>query len=359
MNILLIRLSSMGDVIHVLPALRALRTSFPKATLGWVVEDTHAQLLSGLPEIDRLYVVSRSRSHGSLKGQWHLAREMRSRMRQVPWDVAIDFQGLWKSLRVARWSGAKKILGYTPSPEKTHWFYTDTIRLQTMNRHAVDRHLDLLGLLGCSVRYASHRGEFERDFSLPIQPAHRMKADELLSGLKLLPGQPRVLLNFSARKPANQWGYTRFAELADRLLQEGFSPVLTGGPEDHEGEKAILDLLGKPLPSLVGKCGLLDLAAVMTQFDVLVTGDTGPMHVAVSAKLPVVAIFGPANPARTGPYSPTAVVLQEPFHCQPCYLRECKFKQHPAPCMLEITAEQVLMEVKRMCLNRLPESHTL
>ena len=357
MNILLIRLSSMGDVIHVLPALRALRISFPKATIGWVVEDAHAQLLSGLPEIDRLYVISKRRSHGSWKEQWNLAREMRSRLREVHWDVAIDFQGLWKSLRVARWSGAKRLLGYAPNPEKTHWFYTDKVPLPTMNRHAVDRHLDLIGLLGCSVRYASYRGEFERDFTLPIQPSHRMKADEILSGLKLPADQPRVLLNFSARKPANQWGPGRFAELADRLLQEGLSPVLTGGPDDHDGEKVILDLLGKPLPSLVGKCGLLDLAAVMARFDVLVTGDTGPMHVAVCAGLPVVAVFGAANPVRTGPYSPTAVVLQEPYQCQPCYRRECKFKQHPAPCMVDITAEQVLQEVNRFCLR--PSSRSL
>jgi heptosyltransferase I len=349
MNILIIRLSSMGDVIHVLPALRALRTSFPDATLGWVVEDAHAQLLSGLSEIDRLYVISRSRSHGSWREQRVLAREMRSRLREIEWDVAIDFQGLWKSLRVARWSGAKRILGYAPSSEKTHWLYTDRVRLATMDRHAVDRHLDLLGVLGCSVRYASHRGEFERDFSLPVQPSHRVKAEEVLFSLSLPPGQPRVLLNFSARKPANQWGHERFAELANRLIEEGFAPVLTGGPDDREGERAILELVGKPLPSLVGKCGLLELAAVMTHFDVLVTGDTGPMHVAVCASLPVIALFGPANPVRTGPYSPTAVVLQEPYQCQPCYLRDCKFKQQPPPCLLEITAEQVLQEVRMIC----------
>ncbi len=349
MNILLIRLSSMGDVLHVLPALRALRTSFPEATLGWVVEDAHAQLLSGLPELDRLYVVARARSHGGWRERRALAKEMRSRLREVRWDVAIDFQGLWKSLMVARWSGAERILGYAPSPEHTHWFYTDKVHLPTLDRHAVDRHLDLLGTLGCAVRYASHRGEFRRDFSLPIQPSQRAKAEEILTGLDLPAGRPRVLLNFSARKPANQWGVERFAELANLLIGEGYAPVLTGGSDDREGEKAILEAVGRPLPSLVGKCNLLELAAVMTHFDVLVTGDTGPMHVAVSAGLPIVALFGPANPVRTGPYSPSAVVLQEPFHCQPCYARECKFKQLPPPCMIEITADQVLLEVLKAC----------
>lgn len=339
----------MGDVIHVLPALRALRTAFPEATLGWVVEDVHAQLLSGLPELDRLYVIPRAKSHGSWRQRRQLAREMRTRLREVHWDVAIDFQGLWKSLIVAWWSGADRILGYAPSPEKTHWFYTDKVVLPTMDRHAVDRHLDLLGALGCPVRYASHRGEFERDFSLPIQPAHRSKVEGLLKAMDLPPGQPRVLLNFSARKAANQWGPQRFAELADLLQTEGFTPVLTGGPDDRDGEKVILDLVGKPLASLVGKCGLLELAAAMQHFDVIVTGDTGPMHVAVSAGLPVVALFGPANPVRTGPYSPSAVVIQEPFECQPCYTRGCKFKQQPPPCMAEITTEQVLIEVKRAC----------
>ncbi len=140
MNILLVRLSSLGDILHVLPSLRALRQSFPGARLGWVVEDSFKDLLSGLPELDHLYILSRERSRGSWKEQLQLGREMKSRLQQVPWDVAIDFQGLWKSLRVCRWARAKRVLGYSPSPERTHFLYTDPVPLPSMDRHAVDRH---------------------------------------------------------------------------------------------------------------------------------------------------------------------------------------------------------------------------
>lgn len=348
MNILLVRLSSLGDILHVLPSLRALRQSFPGARLGWVVEDSFKDLLSGLPELDHLYILSRERSRGSWKEQLQLGREMKSRLQQVPWDVAIDFQGLWKSLRVCRWARAKRILGYSPSPERTHFFYTDPVPLPSMDRHAVDRHLDLISTLGCSIHSASYRGEFTRDFTLPLTPANRQRAAAILSELDLPPESPRVLLNFSARKPANRWGVDRFAALADALAREGISPVLTGGPDDHEEERQILERVTIPLRSIVARGRLLDLAALMPSFDLAVTGDTGPMHIAVAMKVPVVAIFGPANPVRTGPYSPEAVVLQAPRECQPCYARTCQYKQMPPPCLTDITVEAVTGTIQKI-----------
>jgi len=348
MNILLVRLSSMGDVIHTLPAFRALRDSFPEATLGWAVEDSHSELLSGLPGLDHLYIVSRKRMKNGWKSRLDLAREMRGLMREADWDLAIDFQGLWKSLWVARWSGAKRIAGYAPSPEKTHWFYSDRVRLPSMDRHAVDRNLDLIASLGASVRHAETRSDFERDFSLPITPSHRMKASSLLAELQVENGAKRILLNFSARKPANRWGAEGFANLACALRERGYSPILTGAPGEEGEAEAVQPSLDNPIPSLVGKCSLLELAAVMEKAVALITGDTGPMHVAVSVGLPVVALFGPANPVRTGPYSPSAVVLQKPRECQPCYGRHCKFGQEPPPCMLDISVEEVVERVEEV-----------
>lgn len=345
MNILLVRLSSLGDILHVLPSLRALRQSFPSATIGWVVEDSFQDLLSGLPELDRLYILSRSRSHGSWREQSQLGREMKNRLQEIPWDVAIDFQGLWKSLRICNWANAKRTLGYAPSPEKTHHFYTDPVRLPSMDRHAVDRHLDLVSTLGCSIHSASYRGEFHRDFSLPLTPANRSCAEVILTELDLPAGAPRVLLNFSARKPANRWGVDRFAELADALHQKGIIPVLTGGPDDREEAREILERVSTPLRSIVARGRLLDLAALMPSFDAVITGDTGPMHIAVAMQVPVVALFGPANPVRTGPYSPDAVVLQMARDCQPCYARHCKFKKQPPPCLTDISVDYVVSTI--------------
>jgi ADP-heptose:LPS heptosyltransferase len=321
-----------------------------------VVEDAHASLLSGLEEVDRLYILPRKRMRKGWRGWWDVGKELKPRLREVSWDVAIDFQGLWKSLLVARWSGAKKILGYAPSPEYTHWFYSDRVHLPTMDRHAVDRNLDLVAALGASVRPASSRSDFERDFSLPIGPADRQAAAELLASLDLPNGQQLILLNFSARKPANQWGPERFAELARRIRESGKTPILTGGPDDTALEEEIQSRIDFPVRSIVGKCSLLQLAAFMKHMDALVTGDTGPMHIAVSVGLPVVALFGPANPVRTGPYAPSATVLQQPRDCQPCYGKTCKFGHQPPPCLLDIEVEEVVSELER---NKAPLPHSL
>ncbi|MCB9768488.1 MAG: glycosyltransferase family 9 protein [Candidatus Omnitrophica bacterium] len=353
MNLLILRLSSMGDVIHTLPALRALRQSFPDATIGWVVEDAHSTVLRGLPEIDHLYILNRSRLKGGWSEKRLLAKEMKSRLREVEWDVAIDFQGLWKSYLVARWSKAKRILGYAPSPEKTHWLYTDTVRLPTMDRHAVDRNLDLIQTLGASVRHAESRTDFRRDFSLPVSPGDEAAAEQVLTSLDIPPGNPKILLNFAARKEANKWGTRQYASLAKALLEEGMTPILTGGPSDIEEEQEIQNLIGAPVPSIVGKCNLMQLAAIMERADLLVTGDTGPMHIAAAMELPIVALFGPANPVRTGPYAPDSIVLQKPRDCQPCYARHCKFGEEPPPCLLDITVEEVVGEIQK-ALSKAP-----
>lgn len=346
MNLLILRLSSMGDVIHTLPALRALRASFPDATIGWVVEDAHSTVLRGLPEIDRLYLLDRARMRGGWRARRTLAAEMKERLRAVRWDVAIDFQGLWKSLLVARWSGAQRILGYSPSPERTHWLYTDRVHLPTMDRHAVDRNLDLIAALGASVRHADSRTEFERDFTLPVGPGDEGRAIEILQTLNPPDSSPRILLNFSARKEANRWGTKQFAMLARRLLEEGCFPILTGGPDDLVEEQEIQSIAGAAIPSIVGKCNLMQLAALMKRVDLLVTGDTGPMHIAAAMHLPILALFGPANPVRTGPYSPSSQVIQKPRDCQPCYARHCKFGEEPPPCLLDITVEEVMNEIR-------------
>lgn len=336
----------MGDIVHVLPAMRAIRSTFPDATLGWVVEDSFAEVIRGLPEIDRLFVLPRSRIRGSWMAWWKVGREARPRLREVQWDWAVDFQGLWKSLAVCAWSGANRTLGYAPSPEWTHLFYTDRVPLPTMNRHAVDRHLDLVAAMGASVHHADHRGGAPRDFALPLGPAHRVAADQLWDQLKIPTGTPAILVNFSARKPANQWGVDRFCELVKLLDSKGMTPILTGGPADMDQAREIESRVGTPVRSLVGKCSLLELTALMKRMDAIVTGDTGPMHLAVSAGLPVVALFGPANPVRTGPYSANAVVLQEPRACQPCYARNCKFGTHPPPCLLDLSVERVAAAVE-------------
>ncbi len=352
MNLLILRLSSMGDVIHTLPALHAIRQSFPEATIGWVVEDAHSAVLKGIPEIDRLYILDRSRLKGGWSSRKRLAKEMKSQLRDLDWDIAIDFQGLWKSLLVARWSKARRIVGYAPSSEKTHWFYSDPVRLPTMERHAVDRNLDLVETIGAKIRRAESRTEFERDFPLPLGSGDYTAANDLLASLEIPDGVPKILLNFSARKEANKWGTKQYARLAHALKEEGMSPILTGGPADVEEEKEIQTLSGEPIPSVVGKCNLMQLAAFMNRMDVFVTGDTGPMHIAAAMKLPIVALFGPANPVRTGPYAPDSVVLQKPRDCQPCYARHCKFGEEPPPCLLDITVEEVVETIQSQLLER-------
>jgi len=351
-SILIVKLSSMGDVIHTLPAVGAIRRAYPKATIGWAIERAHAGLLDAHPLVDRLVVWDRK--------NWRTARRFVSRLRETRWDVAIDFQGLLRSGLVTRLSGARRRIGYRPTRERAHWFYNDTVHLETMDRHAVERNLTLAARLegvttpGPLTRSyltggrPSAQPDEGFDFHSYMPDETRRTVDPWLTEMGFDPDTQRlVAICPDCRKAANRWPPERFVELTRRLLdRDGVRVVICGGPASRE----LCDTIAEACrPRRVwradGRFNLQASMALLARADVAVTGDTGPMHMAVAVGTRVVALFGPANPLRTGPYSDRAAVLYRHLSCSPCFARHCPLGQDPPNCMLEIGVGEVEREV--------------
>ncbi len=352
-SILIIKLSSMGDCIHTLPALVAIRKAWPQATIGWAIEQSHAELIRDHPLLDEVIPWHR----GTVRGALDFLRRLRRRR----WDVAIDFQGLLRSAVVARLSGARRRIGYRPLREGAHWFYNDPVPLETMDRHAVERNLLLAAHLEgvtappplvrpylAEQPPADTRPQRDR-FPLPLTQADRAEAAAWLSQMGYVASAHRLVVFCpDCRKPANRWPAHRFAQLADSLAANdpAVRIALCGGPGARARCDQIAEKSSVPMWRADGRFGLRASAALLEQAAVVVTGDTGPMHLAVAVGARVVALFGPANPLRTGPYCDRAIVLHRKLSCSPCFARHgCPLGDEPPRCMYEIDAQQVTAAV--------------
>jgi len=359
-RILIVKLSSMGDVIHTLPAAQALRQRFPDAHLGWVVEDAHSRIIRGQEWLDEVIVWHRHQ----LRSWPGFARELRASR----WTIAIDFQGLLRSAFIARLSGAKQVIGYHPSRELAHLLYNECVPLATMDRHAVDRNLDLVATLDAQfpglplIRpYLGGTSETPAPpqlppFPMPIDNNARSAVDQWLRDSHVsLQQQTLVILNTHARKQANCWPAENFAQLGRRLLDAGYVVALSGSPGTRALNDRIAALAGPGLLRADGCFDLMGLAELLRRSAIMITGDTGPMHVAVAVDCPVVALFGPASPLRTGPYAADAVVLDTYLECAPCFTRSCRLNPEAPPCMQAITVDSVYQTVlERLQGHRVP-----
>ncbi len=334
-RILIVKLSSLGDVLHTLPAGQLLRQAFPEAHLGWAVERAHAGLLAGQPWLDELIVWDR----GQAQGSWRFLRELCASR----WDVAIDFQGLWRSALVARVSGARRIFGHAPTKEHSHWLYHERVPLATMDRHAVERSIDLAHAVALRLRgTVPAREQVRPAFALYPGAADRLAVDEWCAAQGLRAGERLVLLNPHCRKDANRWPAERFTQLADRLLRAGHRVALVGGNVAGDVCDAIARPLSESLWRADGKFSLLATAELIRRAQVFVTGDTGPMHIAAAVGTPIVALFGPANPLRTGPFTPSAQVIYKRLPCSPCYAKaRCPLGHAIPACLAEISVDEV------------------
>jgi lipopolysaccharide heptosyltransferase I len=338
-RILIVKLSSLGDVLHTLPAGQLLRQAFPEAHIGWAVERAHSGLLAGQPWLDEPITWDR----GQPNAGWRFLRQLRA----THWDFAIDFQGLLRSALVARGSGARRSFGHAPTKEQAHWLYHERIPLPTMDRHAVERSLDLAHAVATRLGAAiPPRDHLRPTFPLYPSEADRLAVDGWLAAQCIRDSERLVLLNPHCRKDANRWPTERFTQLAERLLRAGTRVALVGGNVARDVCDAIARPLGPRLLRADGRFSLLATAELIRRADVFVTGDTGPMHIAAAVGTPIVALFGPANPLRTGPYTAKAHVIHRRLTCSPCYAKaRCPLGHAVPACMEEIEVDEVLAAV--------------
>lgn len=350
-SVLIVRLGALGDVVHALPAAQALRAALPEARLGWVVDSSQAALLRRQPWIDE--VIEWNRHY------WTALRSFFGRLRSTRWDAAIDFQGSLRSGLVAYFSGAKRRIGFAPSLESAHLFYTECLLLETLDCHPVERNLDLAARLGGVapqppldrpyLRDEAPRQDHRAARLFPLNPT-----DDELEAVKawrqtrdFVPGRDRlVVLNPYASRQANRWPVMHFIQLAQRLLRlPNVRVALSGGRSARETCDQIAEPFGEEIWRADGRFSPLGTAALFSQADVVVTGDTGPMHLAAAAGAPIVALFGATSPVRNGPYSSNATVLNRHLACSPCLAKQCPLKYDPSACLEQISVDRVLAAV--------------
>lgn len=350
-RVLIVKLSSLGDVLHALPAVAALRRLWPDVHLGWAIDSSFAPLVANLPTINETIVWNRGERGGF--------RRFISAVRARPWDIALDLQNLFRSALVTRLSGARRRCGVRPSRELAHWFYNEPITLSPGVPHAVDRTLEIVAHFGASLPGLPAALPFVRHdpprpwqrgpelFPLLRKPADVAAAERWLSVNAIDPTRERlVLLHPHCRRPANVWPAQKFRDLARRLLNlPGVRVALCGGAAASALCDEIAADLGPRLARADGQLTLLSSAELFARTAALVTGDTGPMHIAAAVGTPQVALLGPTDPGKTGPYDPGATVITLNTSCAPCLAKRCPLKFDPPLCMREIRVAEVFAAV--------------
>ena len=330
-RVLVVRLGAIGDVVNALVLATALKRHAPRVEIGWAVHGLAAPLVQGHPAVDRVHLWPRS---SGLAGFRRMLMEVRERR----YGLAIDLQRIAKSAALARLSGAARVLGFDRGRAKeASWLLTgERVAAGDPTAHMVAQYLEFARHLGVPAPQPC--------FELPADAAAAARAEQIVAAL----GGAPLLLNLGASKPSNRWAPERFGELAALLARRLELPVaFTGGPTDVEAAaRARAAAASAAIADFTGATTLLELAELQRRSRLVVSCDTGPMHLAAAVGTPVVALFGPADPRRTGPYGDRHEVVRVPVPCAPCNLRHCKEPRHA--CMLDLGVEQVADAVERV-----------
>ncbi|TAN41355.1 MAG: glycosyltransferase family 9 protein [Nitrospirae bacterium] len=332
-RILIVKPSSLGDVVHSLAILNVLRSCFPAAGIDWVIAKGLEGLLEGHPMIRRLIVIDKdrwrdlSRAFGTMKE----LRELSAALKEGKYDLVVDLQGLLRSGIMTRLTNAPVRVGFADAREGSSNFYTHKV-MGGRHIHAVDRYLKIASSLGCVTGRVT--------FPFPDLKDDRQMADEL----KERYGAYAVLVP-GARKPANRWPARCFGELSSRLPVQ---TLVVGSPGDRELAEEVVGHSGGTALSIAGKTDLRGLISVVKEALFMVSNDTGPMHIAAAFGVPVFALFGPADPVRTGPYGAGHHVIRSGAACAPCFKRNC---ENPH-CMTDIPVDAVYEQITEFIRSR-------
>lgn len=339
-RILLIKPSSLGDIVHALPVVSAIKTHRPDAHLTWVVKRRWAEIVDRVEGVDRVWRVDET--VGSWLGQTRALRAER-------FDVAIDLQGLFRSGALARLCGAPVRVGFANGREGSPWFYTTRVPVPTKEMHAVDRYLLVAEAVGAR-RQGPPRFRFkmlDADMDLVRSLCRR-------EGVSV--DRPWIVMNVSARWRTKRWFSSSFAAVVDRLNEEGLGPVVVIGSDGDRADAEELRSFAKsPFVDLTGAVPLGCLPALLSRAALMVTNDSGPMHIAAAVGVPVVAMFGPTSEIRTGPYGPGHRVLTAPVPCRPCFSRVCRHDPE-LDCLHRIAPEDVVDAARRLLTSNVTSS---
>ena len=313
MNIALVKLSSIGDVVHALPVAEALHAGLPQARIVWVVERREAAMLRGNGALSEVVPVDtrgwrRARTPLAVAETAGALVALRRYLRAARFDVAIDLQGLVKSGVITAATRAPLRIGFAAAHcrEPLNALFTNRrVTPPPSARHVVDRYLSLVEPLGARARSV--------EFPLPADGEAEARIDEFLMGAGLKPRDRLVALNPGAGRPDKRWPIPSFRELARRLVDEaGASVLVIWGPNELGEARAIVGPGPAARAALAPPTSLDELLAVLRRASVVVAGDTGPLHLAAALGTRCVGLYGPTSIERNGPYGHTHRPLESP-----------------------------------------------
>ena len=313
-NILVVKLSAIGDVIHALPVSYALKEAFPDARVTWVVEPPAYPLLVDNPYIDDI-ILFEKKKFKSLGGFLQNIGPFKARLQQTHYDAALDLQGLFKSAAIAGLSGAPVRLGTCNMRE-----CSDKVSRPVIGPHAqghiVERYLDVVRELGCPVHKVVFPMEIsDRDADLAARIMQQ-------AGARM--ENPYVVLAVGANWPNKRWPTKYFAELSDWLYEKKIIPVIIGGGVVDSQLAAEIDAAAEiPPVNLVGKTTLKQLAYILKNARLTLGGDTGPVHLSAGLGTPTVMVMGPTDANRNGPYGQLENAIEADRPCKYCWKRAC------------------------------------
>jgi lipopolysaccharide heptosyltransferase I len=331
-RILIVRMSALGDIVHALPVLSALSEAYPQAEIDWLADRPYVGVLDLVDGLSR-----------RITGRPVLAQAVRS-MRGRAYDVAVDLQGLLKSAAMSRLSGARRVIGFETRALRERAagrFYTETVVVPE-RAHIIQKNLSVLPLLGVK----------ETTIRFPFVVPASANADHVTADAALRGPGAFALINPGAGWPNKRWAPERFGELAFRIRQRHGMPtyVLWGQGESSLADSVVTHSLGGAIRAPETSLG--DLLALTARAAVMVSGDTGPLHLAAAMGTPIVGLYGPTWPERNGPWDPDDVVISRAGECECHHKRQCRRAGvgagRAAPmCMDDITVDEVVQATDR------------
>jgi len=326
-RIALIKPSALGDIIHSLPVLTALRQRYPQAYIAWVVNRSYAELLRGHPDLDAVLPFDRGASQSGLLAAVRNYSQFFHGFRQQRFDLVIDLQGLFRSGLMIAYSGAARRVGLSSAREGAQAFYTNVIAVPDFPAlHAVDRYWLVADAFGV--------GHLPKSFRLPLPEAEQRWALTLLCDCP----RPWIALGVGARWRTKRWPPEHFASLAQRAqYYTGGTVLLVGGRDEMPLARATAERLAGEVRDLTGRTTLPQLAALLASVDLMVANDTGPLHLAVALGRPVIAPYTCTKVLLNGPYGARAGAVEARVWCQGSYRKRCGRLE----CMAELTPDRL------------------
>ena len=329
MNVLIVRLGALGDIVHTVPAAAALRRAFPEARIDWVVDARHAAFADLIVPVDRIIVLEKP----SVTAWLTLVR----RLRPAQYDVALDFQGLMKSAVIARASGARRVVGFSiwHLREKSARPFYSEVDASEHPAHVIQKNLSLLSTLGVSAT----------DVEFPLARTASAALDLVRQDLDQRAGQSGfALINPGAAWPNKRWPAARYGEVAAFLRDvRGLAPYVLWGPGEAPLAQEVIDA-SAGAARLAPPTTTADLVELSREAALMVSGDTGPLHIAAAVATPVVAIFGPTDPDRNGPWAPDDLVISRFGACSCRYERRC---HEVAWCLEDVPVAEVTAAIQQ------------